>query len=201
VQVKIFGRKFPDLRLQNFFIFAPFSRRLTHKPKFPSLTFQRTHTMSKTKVTKVKTGSVPVPAKKGGDGGRITKPSAKVEKSKAVAKAAVAAAATKKGLVKPVKVQPFAVVLIPSQEEKKGKKKAVDEGSDEDIESSEDTENSSEEEEDSSEEDEDSDSDSDSDEEEAKPAAKPVIKAVAKAESSDEDEDSDEVQTILFERG
>lgn len=195
MQVKIFiGRKFPDLRLHHFFIFAAFSRRLTHKPKFPSLTFQRTHTMSKTKVTKVKTGSEPVPAKKGGDGGRITKPSAKVEKSKAVAKAAVAAAATKKGLVKPVKVQPFAVVLIPLQEEKKGKKKAVDEDSDEDI-------RSSEEEEDSSEEDEDNDSDSDSDEEEAKPAAKPVIKAVAKAESSDEDEDSDEVQTLLFEHG
>jgi hypothetical protein len=159
--------------------------------------------------SKAKPTAAPAPAKKGGDGGRITKPGAKVEKSKAVAKAAVVAAATKKGVLKPSKVNLFPVLGIVLIAYKEEKKKPVKEDSDGEMESSE--EDSSEEEENSSEEEsssnEESDSDEDSDEEEeAKPAPKATTiawkKPAAKAESSEEDsseeEDSDEVRAIWF---
>ena len=57
--------------------------------------------------------------KKSGDGGRISKPAAKVEKSKTAAKAVVAAASKKNGIVKESKVSIVSIMtdLIESVQE------------------------------------------------------------------------------------
>jgi hypothetical protein len=62
--------------------------------------------------TKSKHAAPAVSAKKNGDGGRITKPSAKLEKSKIAAKAVVAASSKKNGVKKESKVSIGRVSLI-----------------------------------------------------------------------------------------
>jgi len=70
--------------------------------------------------SKAKPATAAPPARKGGDGGRITKPAAKVEKAKTVAKAVVAAAAAA-GPVKPSKV--FLLLVAPNSSDCDRRKK------------------------------------------------------------------------------